>query len=52
MDAFPTQHPQHPAAPASPAPQKPRKPWYKRWWAIALGVVLAIGVIANLGGGG
>ncbi|MFB2573522.1 hypothetical protein [Micrococcus sp. IITD107] len=52
MDAFPTQHQQHPAAPASPAPQKPRKPWYKRWWAIALGVVLAIGVIANLGGNG
>lgn len=52
MDAFPTQHQQHPAAPASPAPQKRRKPWYKRWWALALGVVLAIGVIANLGGNG
>lgn len=52
MDAFPTQNQQHPAPSASPAPQKPRQPWYKRWWAIALGVVLAIAVIANLGGGG
>lgn len=26
--------------------QKPSKPWYKRWWAIALGVFLAIGFIS------
>ena len=27
------------------AQQKPSKPWYKRWWAIALGIFLAIGII-------
>jgi hypothetical protein len=26
------------------------KPWYRRWWVIALGVVVLIGIIANLGG--
>ena len=53
MDAFPTQ--QHPVPdPQSPndPPQRTSKPWYRRWWAITLGVLLAIGVIANLGGGG
>jgi hypothetical protein len=29
---------------------KAKKPWYRRWWAIALGVVVLIGIIANLGG--
>jgi hypothetical protein len=25
------------------------KPWYKKWWAITLGVILVVGILANLG---
>ncbi len=25
------------------------KPWYKKWWAITLGVIVVIGVLGNLG---
>lgn len=27
---------------------KPEKPWYKKWWAIAIGVILALGILGNL----
>jgi hypothetical protein len=43
--------------PVTPGEQGPenggkteKKPWYRRWWAIVLGVVVLIGIIANLGG--
>lgn len=26
----------------------PAKPWYKKWWVITIGVVLALGIIGNL----
>ena len=26
------------------------KPWYKKWWVIALGVFVAIGMLGNVGG--
>lgn len=29
--------------------QTQRKPWWKRWWVIAIGVLIVIGVIANIG---
>lgn len=33
-------------------PVKPKKAWYKRWWAITLGVFIALMIISGLSGGG
>lgn len=47
-----------PGAPLPPPPAQPaattetRKPWYKKWWVIAIGAVVGIGIIGNLIGGG
>lgn len=37
--------------PATPEEPKPRKPWWRRWWAIALGIFVIIVIIAAIAGG-
>ncbi|WP_201518597.1 hypothetical protein [Gulosibacter hominis] len=27
---------------------QPKRPWYKRWWVIALGVIIAVGIINQI----
>ena len=45
-----------PPPPAAPPPQGPTgpapKPWWKRWWVIALGALVVIGIIAAIAGAG
>ncbi len=38
--------------PGATAAPPPKKPWYKEWWAIAIGVVAVLALLANLLGGG
>ncbi len=35
--------------PPFPTTNSTSKPWYKKWWAITLGVIVAIGILGNLG---
>jgi hypothetical protein len=43
--------PDYPTADTTTTGQ-PKKPWYRRWWAIALGVLLAVIVLAAVFGSG
>jgi hypothetical protein len=36
--------------PQQPPPPKPRRPWYKRWWAITLGALLLLFIVAGIFG--
>ncbi|MCK5125882.1 MAG: hypothetical protein KAR42_06470 [candidate division Zixibacteria bacterium] len=38
--------------PGQESTAKASKPWYKKWWAIGLGVGLVVGVVVLAGGGG
>lgn len=49
---LPAPGPTMPMAPQPAQPVKPKKAWYKRWWAILLGVIIAIMIINGLNGGG
>ena len=36
------------SAPAPTSPARPKKPWWRRWWAIGIGVLIAVVVIVNI----
>ena len=47
------QAPQQPYFPPQLTPQpRAKKPWYRRWWAIVLGVLAVLMVLGSLNGGG
>jgi hypothetical protein len=47
------QAPQQPYVPPQLPPQRQaNKPWYRRWWAIVLGVLAVLMVLGNMTGGG
>lgn len=45
---IPPAHAPSPQIATSPVPNDPRKPWWRRWWAIALGVLILLFVIAAI----
>jgi len=32
--------------------ESPKKPWWRRWWVIALGVLIVLGIVGAIAGGG